>query len=93
MAKKEKVVDLKPTSITKEELAGLQELVNTLNRAQIEIGSLETKKHALLHQVTQLQGQMQTMQKTFEDTYGKVDINIQNGTINYPEDEQANKED
>ena len=93
MAKKEKVVDLKPTSITKEELAGLQELVNNLNRAQIEIGSLETKKHALLHQVTQLQGQMQTMQKTFEDTYGKVDINIQNGTINYPEDEQANKED
>ena len=93
MAKKQKVVDLKPTSITKEELASLQELVNTLNRAQIEIGSLETKKHALLHQVTQLQGQMQTMQKTFEDTYGKVDINIQNGTINYPEDEQANKED
>ena len=90
MAKKEKVVDLKPTSITKEELAGLQELVNTLNRAQIEIGSLETKKHALLHQVTQFQGQMQTMQKTFEDTYGKVDINIQNGTINYPENEQAN---
>tara|TARA_R100001224_G_scaffold97802_1_gene67935 strand:- start:4 stop:279 length:276 start_codon:yes stop_codon:yes gene_type:complete len=90
MAKKEKVVDLKPTSITKEELAGLQELVNNLNRAQIEIGSLETKKHALLHQVTQFQGQMQTMQKTFEDTYGKVDINIQNGTINYPENEQAN---
>ena len=90
MAKKEKVVDLKPTSITKEELAGLQELVNNLNRAQIEIGSLETKKHALLHQVIQLQGQMQTMQKTFEDIYGKVDINIQDGTINYPENEQAN---
>jgi len=93
MAKKQKVVDLKPTSITKEELAGLQELINTLNRAQIEIGSLETKKHALLHQVTQLQGQMQTMQKTFEETYGKVDINITNGTISYPEDVEANKED
>ena len=93
MAKKQKVVDLKPTSITKEELAGLQELINTLNRAQIEIGSLETKKHALLHQVTQLQGQMQTMQKTFEETYGKVDINITNGTISYSEDVEANKED
>jgi len=36
---------------------------------------------------------MQTMQKTFEETYGKVDINITNGTISYPEDVEANKED
>ena len=83
----------KPEKIKNEQLNKIQNLINNTNRAQIEIVSLETKKHALLHKETQLQGQMQTMQKTFEDTYGKVDINIQNGTINYPEDEQANKED
>jgi|TARA_R100000234_G_C4889902_1_gene130994 FtsZ-binding cell division protein ZapB len=93
MAKNKEVVDLKPQNITKEELEGLQNLVNTLNRLQIEIGSLESRKHGLLHQVTQLQGQMQTMQKTFEDTYGKVDINITDGAISYPEDVEVNKED
>jgi len=93
MVNKEKVVDLKPQNITKEELDGLQNLVNTMNRAQMEIGSLESRKHAILHQITGLQSQMQTMQKTFEDTYGKVDINITDGTINYPEDVEADKKD
>ena len=89
----EKVVDLKPQNITTEELEGLQNLVNSMNRAQMEIGSLESRKHAILHQITGLQTQMQTMQKTFEDTYGKVDINITDGAIAYPEDVEADKKD
>ena len=91
MAKnKKKVVDLKPTNITEEELKNLQELVNATNRAQLEVGGLESRKHNLLHQVAGLQGKMQELQKAFEDTYGKVDINITDGTINYVKDEQAN---
>jgi len=95
MAKRKtpKVKDLRPQNITKEELEGLQNLINTLNRIQIEIGGLESRKHGLLHQVTQIQSQMQTMQKSFEDTYGSVDINITDGTITYSQDEQANKKD
>ena len=93
MAKKEKVVDLKPQNVTEEELTGLQNLVNALNRTQMEIGNIESRKHSMLHQITQLQSQMQQMQKTFEETYGKVDINITDGTISYPEDVEANKED
>jgi hypothetical protein len=93
MTKKEKAVDLKPQNITTEELEGLQNLVNGMNRAQMEIGSLESRKHGILHQVTGLQSQMQTMQKTFEDVYGKVDINITDGTISYPEDVEADKKD
>jgi len=90
---KEKVVDLKPQNITTEELEGLQNLVNSMNRAQMEIGNLESRKHTMLHQVSGLQSQMQTMQKTFEDTYGKVDINITDGTISYPEDVETDKKD
>ena len=93
MAKKEKVVDLKPQSVTPEELAGLQQLVNALNRVQMEVGSIESRKHNLLHQATSLQNQMATMQKTFEELYGKVDINITDGAITYPEDVEADKED
>jgi hypothetical protein len=36
---------------------------------------------------------MQNLQKTFEETYGKVDINITDGTISYPEDVETNKKD
>ena len=93
MANKKEVVDLKPQNVTEEELKNLQNLVNAINRAQMEVGNLESRKHSILHQVTGLQTQMQTMQKTFEETYGKVDINITDGTISYPEDVEANKED
>ncbi len=93
MANKEEVVDLKPQNVTEEELKNLQNLVNAINRAQMEVGNLETRKHSILHQVTGLQTQMQTMQKTFEEVYGKVDINITDGTISYPEDVEANKKD
>ena len=90
---KEKVVDLKPQNITEEELKNLQDLVNALNRVQIEVGSIESRKHGLLHQVISLQQQMQTLQKGFEELYGKVDINITDGTIAYPEDVEADKKD
>jgi len=93
MEKKEKVVDLKPQNITEEELKNLQDLVNALNRVQIEIGSIESRKHGLLHQVISLQQQMQTLQKGFEELYGKVDINITDGAIAYPEDVEADKKD
>ena len=88
MAKNEKA-----TSITAEELKSLQELVNTINRAQLELGGLESRKHSLAHQVLALQGQVAEMQKNFEETYGKVNINVTDGTISYVEDEQADKED
>ena len=77
MANKEEVVDLKPQNVTEEELKNLQNLVNAMNRAQMEVGNLESRKHSILHQVTGLQTQMQTMQKTFEEVYGKVDIILQ----------------
>ena len=93
MAKKKEVVDLKPQNVTEEELKNLQNLVNAMNRAQMEVGNLESRKHSILHQVTGLQTQMQTMQKTFEEVYGKVDINITDGTIAYPEDVEADKKD
>jgi len=92
MAKnKKKVVDLKPTSITEEELKRLQELVNLINRGKLQVGDLEAKKHALLHQVTAIQGKMEELQKEFQSNYGNVDIDITNGTITHIENEQADK--
>ena len=91
--KKEKVVDLKPTSITSEELTSIQELINALSRVQTEVGRLESRKHGLLHQIGMLQDKIAETQKELEKTYGKVDINITDGTISYQDDVKADKKD
>jgi len=89
MAKKEKVVDLKPTQVTEEQLKSIQDLVSPINNAQMEMGRMATQKHMLLHQVSELQKKLQEEQAKLEEEYGKVNINIQTGAIEYPEDEQA----
>ena len=93
MAKKEKIVDLKskPEKITDEQLKKIQEIVNNMNRSQIEIGKIETKKHALLHGVNGLQEELSKIQTELEKEYGTVDINIQTGEINY--NVEADKKD
>ena len=91
MATKEKVVDLKPTSITDEQLKNIQTTVTNINRSQMEIGKLESQKHSLLHQVNGFQEELGKLQTELEKEYGTVDINIQNGEINY--NVEADKKD
>tara|TARA_R100001443_G_scaffold18436_4_gene29392 strand:+ start:800 stop:1090 length:291 start_codon:yes stop_codon:yes gene_type:complete len=96
MTKKEEVVDLKPKAekITKEQLEKVQKLINDINKSQIEIGQVETRKHALLHHISALQEGVGELRKEFEKDYGTSDINIQDGIINYPkENGEVNKED
>ena len=80
----------KPSKITNEELNQVQSIINDMNRAQLEIGSMESKKHNILHHISTLQQQLSLLQQDFEKTYGTADINIQDGTINHTENEQTN---
>ena len=93
--KKEKIVDLKskPEKITDEQLKKVQDTVNSLNRSQLEIGSIELKKHEMMHQIAGLRDELTLLQGEFEKDYGTFDINIQDGTINYKEDVEADKKD
>ncbi len=97
MAKtKEKVVDLKPKAekITEEQLKNVQKIVNGINRGQLELGSLDVKKHEMLHGIAGLRDELTKLQAEFQDEYGTIDINIQDGTINYKEENgEANKKD
>ena len=92
MAKKEKVVDLKPKAekISEEQLKELQGIISTVNKLKFDVGTLETQKHNLLHALFQANDKIREMQNNFEKEYGSYDINIQDGTINY-KDEQADK--
>jgi len=86
--KKEKVVDLKPTNVTDEQLKSIQDIVSPINNAQMELGRIECRKHMLCHDVAELQSKLQVIQKELEDEYGTVNVNIQTGEINY--DVEAN---
>ena len=81
---------IKPEKVTDAQLKRIQETVSVINRAHSEIGSIETKKHALMHQVSTSQEVLQTLQTELEKEYGTVDININDGTINYKEDGEVN---
>ena len=93
--KKEKVIDLKPKAekITDEQLKNVQGIINTLNRSQLELGIMETRKHGLLHSIATIQDKLTLIQSELEKDYGTTDVNIQTGEINYPENGEANKED
>ena len=67
--------------ITEEQLKQLQELVGTINNAQSQLGGIEMQKHQLLHQVTEVQAKLNEAQAELEKEYGKVSINLQDGTI------------
>ena len=81
---------IKPEKITAEQLEKVQNTVNGINRAQLEIGSMELKKHEMLHQIAGLRDELTLLQGEFEKEYGTFDINIQDGTINYGDDVKAN---
>ena len=81
---------VKPEKITSEQLDKVQNTVNSINRAQLEIGSIELKKHEMMHQIAGLRDELTLLQGEFEKEYGTFDINIQDGTINYVDDVKVN---
>ena len=90
MAKKEKVVDLKPKvdKISKEHLDELLDAVNKINSLQFNIGRLETQKHKLLHEIALGNDTVSLLQDKMMKEYGSYDINLTDGTINWPKDEK-----
>ena len=77
----------KPTKISNEQLDTLQKTINTINKAQMQIGVFHTNIHQLSHHVAEMNDKLTLMQSEFEKEYGTKDINISDGTINY---EQTN---
>ena len=67
--------------ISEEHLKELQGHVNKINQAQLQLGGLESQKHSLLHAVVTMQTELTEFQNKLEEEYGKVSVNIQDGTI------------
>jgi len=84
--KEEKIVDLKPKAekVTDEQLKNIQAIVDRINNSQMQIGQLEARKHQILHMIAGVNDELTLMQENLTKEYGTNDINIQDGTINYP---------
>ena len=93
MTKKEDIIDLKPEKVTEDQLKKIQDQVGRMNNFQIEVGIIETRKHALLHQIGSIQQEITQTQEELKKEYGSADINIQTGEIKYPENGEADKKD
>ena len=88
MAKKTE--DLK---VTEDELKSLQEIVGSMNGATTRVGQIENQKHMVLHDLSLMRTDLMKLQGELEATYGKVDVNIQDGTITVREDVEADTKD
>ena len=80
------MVDLKPKAekITEEQLKNLQSIVNDNNAIQFRVGALEAQKHELIHQQASIQSKIVELQNAFSKEYGTFDVDLADGTINYP---------
>jgi hypothetical protein len=91
----EKTIDLTPKKdkITDEQLQELQSLLNEINKNQLSIGQLETQKAGIIEGVGQLQLKLREIQASLEEEYGKVSVNIQDGSISELPQDEADKKD
>ena len=83
----------KPEKVTGEDLAKLQTAVNNVNQSYLELGRLSAAQHNQLHNLAGVQGEITILQEEMKKIYGSDDINIQDGTIKYTEDGEADKKD
>ena len=84
-----KVENAKVEKITDEQLQDLQGYVSKINQAQMELGRIESQKYELVNAIPQFKKNLKDFQDKMEDQYGKVSINIQDGSISEI-DEQGN---
>jgi hypothetical protein len=75
--------------ITQEQLEELQGYVGKLNNAATQIGNLELQKHQINHAAAEVQSDLNKFQAKLEEKYGKVQINIQDGTYKPIEEEEV----
>ena len=92
--KKEEIVDLKPKAekITETELAQLQAAIKTIDNLTGEVGGIEVRKHSLLRAMESVHSRLEAQRVKLQETYGTDNINLQDGTISYPETNTENGE-
>ncbi len=78
--------------ITKEELKQASKQQEDLQKVILDIGVIETKKHAMLHKIADINTEIEELKKVLEEKYGHVNINLEDGTYTEVENEEDKKD-
>tara|TARA_B100000497_G_C7459332_1_gene284031 strand:- start:375 stop:623 length:249 start_codon:yes stop_codon:yes gene_type:complete len=79
--------------IKEEQLERIKKQQESLQTLITNIGVLETQKHGLLHELAEVNKDIESFKKELEEDYGKVNISLDDGSYtNIEEDilEEAN---
>lgn len=79
----------KTKEIKKEQLEKIVSQQKDLNTLLTNIGVLETQKHSLLHQVAEVNKEVEEFKTVLESEYGAININLEDGS--YEEIEKPNE--
>ena len=74
--------------IKDEQLAKLQGLVNQINQLQMELGQVESRKYDVIAAIPTVRKELTEFQNELEKEYGKVSINLADGTYEKIEDKE-----
>ena len=80
------------SKISEAELKNLQEQEQKKGAILHDLGLLQTQTHSLNHYYVELMVEQDKSKKELEETYGKVNINLQDGSFELiVEDDKKNK--
>ena len=89
---KEIELKVKAEKVSEEHLKQMQNTVNAISQLQFNIGKVEAHKHTLLHNLSITQDRISVLQDTLMKEYGSYDVNLEDGTINWPKEEEKKDE-
>jgi len=77
------------SKITEAELKGLQEQEQKKGAILHDLGLLQTQIHSLNHMYVQLMVEQDGTKKELEEAYGKVNIDLKDGSFEVIKDEES----
>lgn len=79
----------KELKITEEQLKKVQAQVKVRGQLIADIGALEAQKHELLHALNNVMQKTKETADELEKEYGKININLEDGTYEVIKEEEA----
>jgi len=76
------------SKISKEELESLLESEKKISAIKHDLGTLSEQKHSLLHALGQVREESNKVKKELEDKYGKININLKDGSYEEIKDDK-----
>ena len=83
----------KELKITEEQLQKVQAQVKVRGQLISDIGAVEAQKHDLLHALNNVMQKTKETADELEEEYGKININLEDGTYEVIKEEEVKEEE